>query len=406
MVQLPGVNTPQFDWIPRAHRAASPKPVGPSTSPRSRPRRSGRPPIRAARNGSWARLPTRPSSATSSVPASLDRLPGPTAVEGQQDAETVRAGPQGQSVRAGARRPRRARPLRRRSARRARPCSGLSEHRALLGAAERALAAGIAAARAGEAERRQGPSALIRIVALAQGAVAGAAGALAWELVLRSAILPGLPTFDIVREPWDAGLFPAGRPGPGGRPAWSPMPSSASAGRSSTPISSGRSSPGGRRCRGSSSASVPAALALFVVVTAARADASSAPHQVQLTVRHAAARSYRGEIARSAAGPSRSSAWSLARSTRDPVGYPVGPAAGRPARRRARRRRNGRAPERPTFGFIFATGIECSYPTIENGRWRRDQMHATGHYRVLAARLRALRARSASAICATARRCT
>ena len=31
--------------------------------------------------------------------------------------------------------------------------------------------------------------------------------------------------------------------------------------------------------------------------------------------------------------------------------------------------------------FMFATGIECSYPTIENGRWRIDQMEEAGHYR-------------------------
>ena len=31
--------------------------------------------------------------------------------------------------------------------------------------------------------------------------------------------------------------------------------------------------------------------------------------------------------------------------------------------------------------FMFATGIECSYPTIENGRWRRDQLAETEHYR-------------------------
>jgi beta-glucosidase/6-phospho-beta-glucosidase/beta-galactosidase len=30
---------------------------------------------------------------------------------------------------------------------------------------------------------------------------------------------------------------------------------------------------------------------------------------------------------------------------------------------------------------MFATGIECSYPTIENGRWRMDQLFETGHYR-------------------------
>jgi beta-glucosidase/6-phospho-beta-glucosidase/beta-galactosidase len=31
--------------------------------------------------------------------------------------------------------------------------------------------------------------------------------------------------------------------------------------------------------------------------------------------------------------------------------------------------------------FAFATGIECSYPTVEHGRWRVDQLEATGHYR-------------------------
>ncbi len=31
--------------------------------------------------------------------------------------------------------------------------------------------------------------------------------------------------------------------------------------------------------------------------------------------------------------------------------------------------------------FMFATGIECSYPTIEHGRVRRDQLEECGHYR-------------------------
>jgi beta-glucosidase/6-phospho-beta-glucosidase/beta-galactosidase len=31
--------------------------------------------------------------------------------------------------------------------------------------------------------------------------------------------------------------------------------------------------------------------------------------------------------------------------------------------------------------FLFATGIESSYPTIENGRWRMDELDACGHYR-------------------------
>jgi beta-glucosidase/6-phospho-beta-glucosidase/beta-galactosidase len=31
--------------------------------------------------------------------------------------------------------------------------------------------------------------------------------------------------------------------------------------------------------------------------------------------------------------------------------------------------------------FMFATGIECSAPTIDGGRWRIDQLEETGHYR-------------------------
>ena len=30
---------------------------------------------------------------------------------------------------------------------------------------------------------------------------------------------------------------------------------------------------------------------------------------------------------------------------------------------------------------MFATGIECSNPTIENGRTRRDQLEECGHYK-------------------------
>jgi beta-glucosidase/6-phospho-beta-glucosidase/beta-galactosidase len=31
--------------------------------------------------------------------------------------------------------------------------------------------------------------------------------------------------------------------------------------------------------------------------------------------------------------------------------------------------------------FMFATGIECSYPTIHNGKVRRDQLEECGHYK-------------------------
>lgn len=64
-----------------------------------------------------------------------------------------------------------------------------------------------------------------------------------------------------------------------------------------------------------------------------------------------------------------------------PVGYP----ADRPPRLSSERRRPSRpmnsSPAVSDDRFMFATGIECSYPTLESGRWRMDQMAACGHYR-------------------------
>ena len=40
------------------------------------------------------------------------------------------------------------------------------------------------------------------------------------------------------------------------------------------------------------------------------------------------------------------------------------------------------APDPPALSdFMFATGIECSYPTLDKGSWRVDQMEICGHYR-------------------------
>jgi beta-glucosidase/6-phospho-beta-glucosidase/beta-galactosidase len=64
-----------------------------------------------------------------------------------------------------------------------------------------------------------------------------------------------------------------------------------------------------------------------------------------------------------------------------PVGYPVN-------RLPVLSRRPGRSHLPVSFSpapvehrFMFATGIECSYPTLEGGRWRMDQMAACSHYR-------------------------
>ncbi|MGN6155454.1 MAG: family 1 glycosylhydrolase [Sphingomicrobium sp.] len=65
---------------------------------------------------------------------------------------------------------------------------------------------------------------------------------------------------------------------------------------------------------------------------------------------------------------------------RRPVGYraghkPAGLAKPRDFHRASDRGRGNR------HGFLFATGIEGSYPTIDRGRWRRDEMQSTLHYR-------------------------
>ena len=65
---------------------------------------------------------------------------------------------------------------------------------------------------------------------------------------------------------------------------------------------------------------------------------------------------------------------------RRPVGYAAGKKPSPPAPRRAR---DAHGPRRGgSTGFMFATGIECSYPTIDHGRWRRDEMDSTSHYRL------------------------
>lgn len=63
--------------------------------------------------------------------------------------------------------------------------------------------------------------------------------------------------------------------------------------------------------------------------------------------------------------------------------HPVGYRPDRAPRLRAKathRRLSAPAPSAAP-SFMFATGIECSYPTLEHGRWRMDEMQACGHYR-------------------------
>jgi beta-glucosidase/6-phospho-beta-glucosidase/beta-galactosidase len=66
--------------------------------------------------------------------------------------------------------------------------------------------------------------------------------------------------------------------------------------------------------------------------------------------------------------------------------HPVGSLAARPYRPAVNTRHATHSPpcadKRDSHPpFLFATGIECSYPTVEGGTWRRDEMDACGHYR-------------------------
>jgi beta-glucosidase/6-phospho-beta-glucosidase/beta-galactosidase len=63
-----------------------------------------------------------------------------------------------------------------------------------------------------------------------------------------------------------------------------------------------------------------------------------------------------------------------------PVGYPAGCKPAVSLAQNAMPARKVQVASRSRSAFIFASGIECSYPTLEGGRWRRDLMEATGHY--------------------------
>ncbi len=68
-----------------------------------------------------------------------------------------------------------------------------------------------------------------------------------------------------------------------------------------------------------------------------------------------------------------------------PVGRPVGKSTHLPELAHLKsgqfKLQTLQAQQQPDLRFVFATGIECSYPTLEGGRWRLDLMEATGHYR-------------------------
>ena len=217
---------------------------------------------------------------------------------------------------------------------------------------------------------------MIRVVALRKAALAGVAGAAAWEALLRGAILAGVPTFDIVKSLgtlaspgaaalvwWPIGMTAHALVGIGwalfyayflwARLAWRP------------PL------------QGLAFAIIPAILALLVVSPQLRLMHMDV-QEVQLT-RELLLPSLSGmEVAGLLIGHAVFGLVVGALYVR-PVGYKNEPAEIRLAKARQRQRK---APDgRPQgAGFIFAAGVECSYPTIEQGKWRRDEMQEMRHY--------------------------
>ena len=218
---------------------------------------------------------------------------------------------------------------------------------------------------------------MLRVVSFKKAILAGATGALVWEAAVRILELSGVPVFDLVRQ---LGTLPF----PHGSPAqWWPAGTAAH-------LTVGvawalfyayfvwarfRWPPA---LQGLAFALIPAVLAVFVAIPQLKLMHLEQPVArvswetflvaldpvilLSVLLGHAVFGLTVGAI------------------YTNPVGYPADRDPTKP-----RSRRNWRPGSRhrnaPDASFIFATGIECSYPTTDKGRRRRDEMDATGHYR-------------------------
>lgn len=217
---------------------------------------------------------------------------------------------------------------------------------------------------------------MIRVVSLRKATLAGVAGALAWTTVLGAVDLLGLPLFDIVKalgtlafsadDPlaWGAlGLVAHSLVGI----CWALVYAYFFWGRLPWPPA----------LQGLAFSIVPATLALFIV--------NPQFHLMHLDqgVINLSWRTLLPSITLAQLGGLLSGhaifGLTVGAIYTRPVGYPA--CSARPSRALHRRRStSGDTRRQPGSNFIFATGIECSYPTIEHGRWRRDEMDSTGHY--------------------------
>ena len=217
---------------------------------------------------------------------------------------------------------------------------------------------------------------MIRVVALRKAILAGIAGALAWEAVMRALAFLGVPLFDIVRilgtlagseestlAWWAIGMTAHMLVGI----CWAVFYAYFMWARLDWPPA----------LQGLLFAVLPAVLAIFLVSPQFRLmhlQADEVRLTSELLLPSLSAREIIGLLVGHAIF-----GLTLGALYTHPVGYAVDQRPSVSFRRGMSRRNNGPGRQNGSR-FIFATGIECSYPTIENGRWRRDQMAACGHY--------------------------
>jgi beta-glucosidase/6-phospho-beta-glucosidase/beta-galactosidase len=217
---------------------------------------------------------------------------------------------------------------------------------------------------------------MLRVVAFPKAILAGAAGALAWEIAVRLLGLLGIPSFDIVRE---LGTLPF----PNGSAAqWWPTGMAAHAlvgaawalfyayffwARVDWPPP----------LQGLAFAALPATLAALIVY----------PQLQLMHLRQNIAlldwRMFLGGLEETRLGGLLLGhalfGLTVGAIYTHPVGYSVTRRPSPPRKVKGPHKRSKSVPPNQ-HGFIFATGIECSYPTGDHGRWRRDEMAATRHY--------------------------
>jgi beta-glucosidase/6-phospho-beta-glucosidase/beta-galactosidase len=217
---------------------------------------------------------------------------------------------------------------------------------------------------------------MLRIVDFPKAILAGAAGAIVWEAAIRVLTIAGVPVFDLVRELgtlafpdgsailwWPAGMAAHALVGAG----WALFYAFFFWGRFRWP----------RALQGLVFAALPAILAILIVVP-------------QLQLMHLGATAVRLDWRWYLGGLEQTKLAGLlighalfGLTVGTLYNHPVGYRADRDPKLRFAPPRRGRSDGRrrnADGAFMFATGIECSYPTIEGGRWRRDEMDAMRHY--------------------------